>query len=60
MGAQSFEDTRDLACVFIGQKCLQVTILEAADVELTANDGFKDGAILAVERLKPRCVRCPS
>lgn len=52
MGTQSFEDTGDLSCVFTRQESLQMTILEATDVEFTANDGLKDRTVVAVEEVK--------
>ena len=54
VGTQSLEDAPDLRRGLAGQQVLQVAALEAAQVELTSDDGFQDGTIVIGNRLKPR------
>ena len=51
--AQAFEQTRDLAAVFIGQESAQGFVLHAADVELSTGNGAEQGVIVRVEEIEP-------
>ncbi len=54
MQTEAFEQARNLAAVEMGQEPAQRLVLQAADVELTAEDGLKQGVVIGVKEVEAR------